>query len=46
MNQILSAPERFYDYIHTQYGTVGLIVSGVLVVVACTSIMIWFDRRK
>jgi len=46
MNDITSFPGRAYDYIHYQYGTVGLIVAGVMLVVAVVSVCIWFDRRK
>jgi len=46
MDDITSFPGRAYDYIHYQYGTVGLIVTGVMVVVAIVSLFIWFDRRK
>jgi hypothetical protein len=46
MDEILSKPGQIYDYIYGNYGTVGLIVSGVMIVVAIVSICIWFDRRK
>ena len=39
-------PEQVYDYIYGHYGTVGLIVAGVMVVVAIVSIFTWLDRRK
>jgi hypothetical protein len=46
MDEIISFPGRAYDYIDGQYGTVGLIVAGVMIVVAIVSVFIWFDRRK
>ena len=46
MNEITSLPSRVYDHINSQYGTVGLIVAGVIIVVAIVSVFIWFDRRK
>jgi hypothetical protein len=46
MDRISSYPSQAYDYVNGNYGTVGLIVAGVLIVVAVISIMVWFDRRK
>ncbi|HKB03199.1 MAG TPA: hypothetical protein VKD90_13315 [Gemmataceae bacterium] len=46
MDQISSFPGKMYDYIYGQYGTVGLIVAGVVIVIAIISVMIWLDRRK
>lgn len=46
MEQITSFPGQAYDYIYGNYGTVGLIITGVMIVVAIVSGMIWFDRRK
>ena len=46
MDKIGSYPDRAYDYIYGNYGTVGLIVCGVALVVAVVSLMIWFDRAK
>ena len=46
MDQITSFPGFAYDYIHGNYGTVGLIVAGVGIVVAIVGVFIWFDRRK
>lgn len=46
MDQILSMPGQAYDYVYGQHGTVGLIVVGVMIVVAVVSVLIWFDRRK
>ena len=46
MDEIISFPGRAYDYIDGQYGTVGLIVTGVMLVVAIVTLFIWFDRRK
>ncbi len=46
MDQITSFPGDAYDYIHGNYGTIGLIVAGVCLVVAMVSVFIWLDRRK
>jgi hypothetical protein len=46
MNEVLSKPVQAYDYIYLHYGTVGLIVAGLMIVVAVVSLCIWFDRRK
>jgi hypothetical protein len=46
MDRLSSYPDRAYDYIYGNYGTVGLIVCGVAVVVAVVSIFIWFDRSR
>ena len=46
MDSIISFPGRAYDYIDSQYGQVGLIIAGLLIVVAIVSLMIWMDRRK
>jgi hypothetical protein len=46
MNSISSYPEQAYNYVYGSYGTVGLIVAGVGIVVAIVSVMVWFDRRK
>jgi hypothetical protein len=46
METITALPEQMYDYVHGQYGTVGLIVAGVILVVLIVCVFIWFDRRK
>ena len=46
MDQITSFPGYAYDYIYGNYGTVGMIVTGVGIVVAIVGVFIWFDRRK
>lgn len=46
MNSLSSYPEQAYNYVYGNYGTVGLIVAGVGIVVAFVSVMVWFDRRK
>ncbi|HJZ92189.1 MAG TPA: hypothetical protein VKE40_15040 [Gemmataceae bacterium] len=46
MNEITAMPGKAYDYINGHFGTVGLIVTGVAIVVLIVSILIWFDRRK
>lgn len=46
MDDILSLPTRAYNYINIQYGTIGLIVVGLLIAVAIVGAFIWFDRRK
>ena len=46
MNEITSQPGRLYDYIHSNYGTVGLIVVGLVIVVGVVCFFTWLDRRK
>jgi len=46
MDQITSFPGYVYDYTYVNYGTVGLIVIGVGIVVGIVGVLIWFDRRK
>jgi hypothetical protein len=46
MQRFTSAPDRAYDYVYSNYGTVGLIVCGVAVVVAVVSLLIWYDRTR
>jgi len=46
MDQILSYPGQAYDYVYGNYGTVGLIIAGLLIVVTVVSVMVWFDRRR
>ena len=46
MDTIISIPGRAFDYVNGQYGTVGLIVIGLMVVVGIVGVLTWFDRRK
>lgn len=46
MDQIISLPEHAYDYVYGQYGTIGLIVASLMIVVAIVGVFIWWDRRK
>ena len=46
MDRISSAPGQAYDYIHTQFGMIGVIAAGLLVFVAALSVIFFFDRRK
>jgi hypothetical protein len=46
MNSISNYPAQAYDYVYGNYGTVGLIVAGVGLVVAVISLMVWFDRAR
>lgn len=46
MDSIIAFPGRAYDYVQGQYGTVGLIVVGVMIVVAIVGFFVWLDRRK
>jgi hypothetical protein len=46
MDELVAMPGKAYDYVYGQYGTVGLIVTGVVIVVAIVSVMVWLDRRK
>ena len=46
LDKVASSPGQAYDYINSNYGLPGLIVAGVLIVVAIVGIMIALDRRK
>jgi hypothetical protein len=46
MNTVTSFPSQAYDYVNGNYGTIGVIIAGVAIVLAAVSVMIWFDRRK
>ena len=46
MEKLSSYPDKAYDYVYGNYGTVGLIICGVGVVVAVICIFIWLDRSK
>jgi hypothetical protein len=46
MDNLTKYPGQAYDYIYGHYGTVGLIVAGVMIVVGVISIFVWLDRRK
>jgi hypothetical protein len=46
LDTIASSPGRAYDYIYSNYGLSGLIVAGVMVVVAIVGVFIALDRRK
>ena len=46
MDEITSYPGMAYDYIYGNYGLVGLIATGVAIVVAIVAVLIWLDRRK
>jgi hypothetical protein len=46
MDDILSIPSRAYHYVNNQYGTIGLIVVGLLITVAIVGVFVWWDRRK
>jgi hypothetical protein len=46
MDKFTSYPDQAYDYIYGNYGTVGLIVVGVGLVVAVVGLFIWFDRSR
>ena len=40
------APGQAYDYIHNQFGMVGVIAAALLLFVAGLSVIFYFDRRK
>jgi len=46
MTDIIDFPGRAYRYIDAQYGTIGLIVAGLMIVVALIGVFVWMDRRK
>jgi hypothetical protein len=46
MDQLSSGPGQAYDYIHAQYGMVGVIVAALLLVVGLLSVVFWYDRRR
>lgn len=46
MNDLLSMPNRAFQYVDAQYGTIGLIVAGLMIAVGVIGVFIWIDRRK
>jgi hypothetical protein len=46
MDALLSFPNRTYRYIDAEYGSLGLIMAGLLIVVAAIGLLTWIDRRK
>ncbi len=46
MDNFTSLPSRAYDWVYGNYGNVGLIVAGVMIVVGIVSIFVFLDRRK
>lgn len=46
MDSVKSIPSDAYNYVYGQYGTVGVIVAGVVIVVAVVGVLTWLDRRK
>ncbi|MEZ6140766.1 MAG: hypothetical protein R3B84_09365 [Zavarzinella sp.] len=46
MNAILSYPKQAYKYIEVEFGTLGLIIAGVLCVGLVLLVFTWFDRKK
>ncbi|WP_020470539.1 hypothetical protein [Zavarzinella formosa] len=46
MDDIVALPGRAFRYVDAQYGTIGLMVVGLMIVVAVIGIFIWLDRRK
>ena len=46
MDRLTSAPGQTYDYIHSQFGMIGVIAAALLLFVAALSVVFYFDRRK
>jgi hypothetical protein len=46
MNSITNYPGQAYDYVYSHYGTIGLIIAGVGIVVAVICLMVAFDRAR
>ena len=46
MDNLTSAPGQAYDYIHAQFGMVGVIAAALLLFVGGLSVVFYFDRRK
>jgi len=46
LNGITSSPGKAYDYIYANFGLTGLIVAGVVIVVAIVGFFVAMDRRK
>lgn len=46
MERVTAWPGEAYDYVYGNYGTLGLIVVGLAVVVAIVAVFVWLDRRK
>ena len=46
MTNLTSLPGQAYDYVYGNFGNVGLIIAGVVLVVGIVAALVWFDRRK
>lgn len=46
MSNLTSLPGQAYDYVYGNFGNVGLIITGVVIVVGIVAALVWFDRRK
>jgi hypothetical protein len=46
MDRLTSSPGNAYDYVYSNFGMIGVIVAGLLVVVGAISVVFYFDRRK
>jgi len=46
MDELLSYPGQAYEYINGQYGFVGVIFAGLVLVMSGMGLFIWLDRRK
>jgi hypothetical protein len=46
MSNLTSLPGQAYDYVFGNFGTVGLVIAGVMIVVGIVGALVWFDRRK
>ncbi len=46
MDRLTSAPGNAYDYIHGQFGMIGVIAAALILLVGGLSVLFYFDRRK
>lgn len=46
MDSILRWPSRFFGQIYQQHGNLGVIIVGMIIVMAAVGIFIFLDRRK
>jgi hypothetical protein len=46
MSNLFSLPGQAYDYVYGNFGSIGLMIAGVVIVVGIVGALVWFDRRK
>ncbi len=43
---LLDYPVNAYNYVHFHYGTVGVIVACIIVLMSVITVFFWLDRRR